>query len=181
MPSPNVVLRPQVLRWITAASSQGAPWKPGPSGAASNCASSGRADRSRTASSKSFNGRLRDECLNVEWFTSLSEARAQLASWRHHYNHQRPHSALDDRAPAVFASLHGVRPTRFALPSRNKTNTTPRQALAAPAVAALDPARRLPEDTNDQGEALFRIARSQSSLLSLWSDFQARNTGSGDT
>ena len=54
---------------------------------------------------ESFNGRLRDECLNVEWFTSLSEARAQLASWRHHYNHQRPHSALDDRAPAVFASL----------------------------------------------------------------------------
>jgi hypothetical protein len=48
----------------------------------------------------------------------------------------------------------------------------------SPAEAALDPARRSSEDILDHGEALFRIARSQSSLLSLWSDFQARNTGS---
>jgi putative transposase len=84
---------------------------------------------------ESFKGRLRDECLNVEWFASLSEARAKLASWRHHYNHQPPHSALDDRAPAVFASLHGVRPTRSALPNPNKANTTPRQGCAPPAAA----------------------------------------------
>jgi putative transposase len=55
---------------------------------------------------ESFNGRLRDECLNVEWFSSLEEAREKLAKFREHYNHQRPHSSLADRAPAVFAALH---------------------------------------------------------------------------
>jgi putative transposase len=128
---------------------------------------------------ESFNGRLRDECLNVEWFTSLPEARETLAVWRDHYNHHRPHSALDDRPPAVFASLHGTRPKRFALSDRDTTNVAPPQGFASPADAALDPARRLSEDIHDQGEALFRIARSQSSLLSLWSDYQARKSGLG--
>jgi putative transposase len=56
---------------------------------------------------ESFNGRLRDECLNVEWFSSLEDARQKLAKFREHYNHQRPHSALADRTPADFAALHG--------------------------------------------------------------------------
>lgn len=55
---------------------------------------------------ESFNGRLRDECLNVEWFESLEDARQKLAKFREHYNHQRPHSALADRTPAAFAELH---------------------------------------------------------------------------
>ncbi len=55
---------------------------------------------------ESFNGRLRDECLNVEWFSSLQDARHKLAKFREHYNHQRPHSALSDRTPAAFAALH---------------------------------------------------------------------------
>lgn len=54
---------------------------------------------------ESFNGRLRDECLNAEWFSSFEDAREKLAKFREHYNHQRPHSALADRAPAVFAEL----------------------------------------------------------------------------
>ncbi len=128
---------------------------------------------------ESFNGRLWDECLNVEWFTSLEEAREKLAAWREHCNHNRPHSALDDRSPAVFARLHGVSNKRFALSDWDKANGKPGQGFASPADAALDPARRLPEDTFDQGEALFRIARSKSALLSLWSDFQARRMGSG--
>lgn len=128
---------------------------------------------------ESFNGRLRDECLNVEWFTSLDEARERLALWRDHYNNRRPHSALDDRSPASFAALHCARPPRFALSTLSKANGEPRQGFASPADAALDPARRLPEDIHNQGEALFRIARSQSPLLSLWSDFQARQSGSG--
>lgn len=128
---------------------------------------------------ESFNGRLRDECLNVEWFPTLSEAQKMLAAWRDHYNHRRPHSALDDRPPALFATLHGVRPTRFALSDRSTTNGEPRQGFAPPAHAALDAARRLSEDIPDQGEALFRITRTRDSLLSLWSDFQARQTGSG--
>jgi integrase-like protein len=55
---------------------------------------------------ESFNGRLRDECLNVEWFSSLEDARQKLAKFREHYNQQRPHSALADRTPAAFAALH---------------------------------------------------------------------------
>ncbi len=55
---------------------------------------------------ESFNGRLRDECLNVEWFSSLDDARAKLARFREHYNRERPHSALADRTPAAFAELH---------------------------------------------------------------------------
>ncbi len=55
---------------------------------------------------ESFNGRLRDECLNVEWFVSLNDARQKLAKFREHYNHERPHSSLADRTPAAFAELH---------------------------------------------------------------------------
>jgi putative transposase len=57
---------------------------------------------------ESFNGRLRDECLNVEWFSSLDDAREKLAKFRANYNHHRPHSALGDRTPAAFAELHRV-------------------------------------------------------------------------
>ena len=128
---------------------------------------------------ESFNGRLRDECLNVEWFSSLDDAREKLAVWRDHYNHRRPHSALHDQPPASFAALLSTGPTRFALSTSYTANNKPRQGFAAPANAALDPARRLPEDTNNQGEALFRIARTRGSLLGLWSDFQARKSGSG--
>ena len=53
---------------------------------------------------ESFNGRLRDECLNVEVFFSLADARRKLALWQHDYNHHRPHSALADRTPAEFAA-----------------------------------------------------------------------------
>ncbi len=54
---------------------------------------------------ESFNGRLRDECLNVEIFFTLADARRKLAHWRHDYNHHRPHSALADRTPAEFAAI----------------------------------------------------------------------------
>lgn len=53
---------------------------------------------------ESFNGRLRDECLNVSLFFSLEDARQKLEQWRRDYNQARPHSALGDLAPAVFAA-----------------------------------------------------------------------------
>ena len=53
---------------------------------------------------ESFNGRLRDECLNVEWFSSLEDAWQKLAKFREHYNHERPHRSLADRTPAGFAA-----------------------------------------------------------------------------
>ena len=54
---------------------------------------------------ESFNGRLRDECLNVEVFLDLADARRKLDKWKADYNHQRPHSALADRTPNEFASV----------------------------------------------------------------------------
>jgi putative transposase len=55
---------------------------------------------------ESFNGRLRDECLNVEVFFSVADARHKLALWRQDYNHHRPHSSLADRTPAEFAATN---------------------------------------------------------------------------
>ncbi|EAB1567118.1 IS3 family transposase [Salmonella enterica] len=52
---------------------------------------------------ESFNGRLRDECLNETLFTSLPHARFVLDAWRHDYNHVRPHSKLGGRTPAEKA------------------------------------------------------------------------------
>lgn len=52
---------------------------------------------------ESFNGSLRDECLNVHWFMSLEDARQKIETWRQDYNNFRPHSSLSDTAPALFA------------------------------------------------------------------------------
>jgi transposase InsO family protein len=43
---------------------------------------------------ESFNGRLRDECLNVEMFVDLADAQLKIEMWRRDYNEQRPHGAL---------------------------------------------------------------------------------------
>jgi putative transposase len=55
---------------------------------------------------ESFNGRLRDECLNVEWFSNLAEAQVMIESWRQHYPEDRPHSSLDYRTPSEFYALY---------------------------------------------------------------------------
>ncbi|MBB3358905.1 putative transposase [Novosphingobium sp. BK486] len=52
---------------------------------------------------ESFNGRLRDECLNETLFTSLAHARFVLAAWRHDLNTVRPHSKLGGKTPAEIA------------------------------------------------------------------------------
>jgi putative transposase len=57
----------------------------------------------QNAYAESFNGRLGDECLNANWFTSLSDARRKIDSWRQDYNEQRPHSSLNYLPPAEFA------------------------------------------------------------------------------
>lgn len=54
---------------------------------------------------ESFNGRLRDECLNETLFRSLGHARAVLSAWRDDYNHVRPHGALRGLTPARAAEL----------------------------------------------------------------------------
>jgi len=58
---------------------------------------------------ESFNGRLRDECLNVHWFRDLDDARRKIEDWRRDYNETRPHSSLGDLAPATYvAELLGL-------------------------------------------------------------------------
>jgi putative transposase len=44
---------------------------------------------------ESFNGKLRDECLSLEWSRSRAEAKVVIESWRRHYNAVRPHSSLN--------------------------------------------------------------------------------------
>lgn len=51
---------------------------------------------------ESFNGKLRDECLNEHWFTTLYDAREKVEAWRVEYNHERPHSSLQNQTPEEF-------------------------------------------------------------------------------
>ena len=55
---------------------------------------------------ESFNGKLRDECLSLEWFRSRHEARVIIETWRRHYNQIRPHSSLEYRTPVEFKRHH---------------------------------------------------------------------------
>ncbi len=73
---------------------------------------------------ESFNGKLRDECLNEHWFTSVTEARCVTAGYRRHYNTERPHSALGQLTPIEFA--------RAELP------TAARSGCGTPSRAAMD-------------------------------------------
>lgn len=68
---------------------------------------------------ESFNGKLRDECLNEEVFDSLAHARRILGRWRHDYNHHRPHSSLGGLTTAARRSLElygGTAPNALAKP-----------------------------------------------------------------
>lgn len=62
------------------------------------------------ANVESFNGRLRQECLNATWFMSLDDARGKIEAWRRYYNESRPHSALDWATPAEFARRCWLQP-----------------------------------------------------------------------
>jgi putative transposase len=59
----------------------------------------GKAKPTDNALVESFNGRLRQECLNERWFMSLAAAKAKIEAWRLHYNEGRPHSALNGLSP----------------------------------------------------------------------------------
>lgn len=83
---------------------------------------------------ESFNGKMRDECLNEHWFRTLSEARQTIEAWRKDYNEVRPHSSLGNRTPQEFtvsaATLRS--PTApFELPRREeqKQQTAPELTL----------------------------------------------------
>jgi putative transposase len=95
---------------------------------------------------ESFNGRLRDECLNVEVFLDATDAQRKLNQWRSDFNQNRPHSALADRTPAEFAAVVAGRP--FALPTVDKAVPAANQgsAIAGQRTPALDRPPRLPSD-----------------------------------
>jgi putative transposase len=77
-----------VLRWLqtaaidTAFIDPGKPWQNG--------------------TDESFNGKFRDECLNLEWFRNRLDAKVGIERWRRHYNEERPHMSLGDLTPAEF-------------------------------------------------------------------------------
>jgi len=78
---------------------------------------------------ESFNGKFRDECLNMQVFQTLFEAKAIVCQWRRHYNERRPHSALNYLTPREYASQC---PKALRAPSMGETPTISRQgALSA--------------------------------------------------
>jgi putative transposase len=76
---------------------------------------------------ESFNGRLRDECLNVEVFLDLADAHSKIERWRRDYNQQRPHSSLADRTPREFAEAAMQR--SFVLSVAERTNDSTQEAV----------------------------------------------------
>ena len=77
---------------------------------------------------ESFNGTLRDECLNEHWFLDLDDAREIIEAWRVDYNTERPHSSLGGKPPGEFAvaAQTPLRPTASAPPEqRGKPETNP--------------------------------------------------------
>jgi len=64
---------------------------------------------------ESFNGRFREECLNLNWFTTLAEAERIIEDWRVDYNQNRPHSSLNYQTPEEFAANRPFHKPQWAL------------------------------------------------------------------
>ncbi len=81
---------------------------------------------------ESFNGKMRDECLNVHWFGDLAEARRVIDNWRNDYTEVRPHSSLGYRTPAEFGAEARNTPSLgtasrswlYGLPTRSRSEKT---------------------------------------------------------
>jgi len=69
----------------------------------------------QNGTNESFNGKLRDECLNLEWFRSRREAAVIIEAWRQHYNAVRPHSSIAYLTPLEFKQQHSTTPNRAIL------------------------------------------------------------------
>jgi len=108
---------------------------------------------------ESFNGRLRDECLNVETFFDLHDVKEKLSRWQLDYNQVRPHSALGDRAPEEFVrewQASSAAPLRTAGPANNlpsgaahgsdSADPKPLQLSGSPPVKMRGEAEKLPSE-----------------------------------
>lgn len=104
---------------------------------------------------ESFNGRLRDECLNGHYFVDEHDAQPKLDAWRLEYLHERPHSSLGGKTPAEVAAEWGVR-TPFASSSVDKAKPHHRQGdpLRGLAALGLDGGTAWPADSYQGGEGL---------------------------
>ena len=79
---------------------------------------------------ESFNGKVRDECLNQTWFTGLGHARDIVAAWQQDYNDVRPHRSLGGMTPAEYDRR---------LASGSALRASPPASLLAPTPAASRP------------------------------------------
>ena len=77
---------------------------------------------------KTFNGKLRDEHLGLQWFRNRLDAKVGIEQWRRHYNDVRPHSSLRYLTPTEFKAIQIAGPIaggarrrrRLALPRKNR-------------------------------------------------------------
>ena len=73
---------------------------------------------------ESWNGKFRDECLNMHWFQTMGQAKTIIENWRMDYNEVRPHSALQYATRREFANRSSA---SFAVQSLKNTRTKPSQ------------------------------------------------------
>ncbi len=78
---------------------------------------------------ESFNGKMRDECLNEHGFMSLGEARETIEAWRRDYNEVRPHSSLGNRTPQEFTGAGTALPPEPPRREEQKQNAPLRLTL----------------------------------------------------
>ncbi len=69
---------------------------------------------------ESFNGKLRDECMSLEWFRSRREAKVVIDAGREHYNLVRPHSSLEYRTPIAQSVRQSSTSRKAGAPSSNR-------------------------------------------------------------
>jgi putative transposase len=96
---------------------------------------------------ESFNGRLREECLNVSWFENLFDARRKIGAWQKEYNEERPHSSLGYQTPKEFAAAQAG---SFYMALRGARNSN---AVPCPSRTPI------PAQTQDEEEAECRILK----------------------
>ena len=82
---------------------------------------------------ESFNGKLREECLNVSWFQNLFDARRKISDWRTEYNEQRPHSSLGYKTPKEFAREQEAKDVYTAGAGQEDSNAVPLPHTPIPA------------------------------------------------
>lgn len=106
---------------------------------------------------ESFNGKLRDECLNVSWFRNLWQARARIEAWRRECISERPHSSLGYRTPEEFRetcapSPRGRKVPQILTPVKAKPSRAPAAALTGAPVCWSDSESGAKEKTNEFGQ-----------------------------